>query len=289
MATATKKKSEGQATMLPISKIYVPENTRETGWEKKITELAASIKANGLVCPIMVTPMGADENGHEFELVYGSRRLAACQKLKHTTIKSFVGSSKLTNKDKFIMKLVENKDREDLTPLEEAKAYRRAIDEHNLTAKQLAKTIGKTDGHVSQRLALLKMPEKVQEAVADGTISSTHAREINRIKDPKEQEKLVEKAAKVPGPQFKEMIDEKLSSGKKSNKKTATTKTEKAATSSGGDLKVRRKEVKVILGKMDKALKAEADKYKKAHLKGFMLGAAWATKISGAKLPVRLD
>lgn len=288
MATA-KKKNEGQATMLPISKIFIPENTRETGWEKKIAELAASIKANGLVCPIMVAAMGKDENGHEFELIYGSRRLAACKKLKHTTIKAFVGPSKLTNKDKFIMKLVENKDREDLTPLEEAKAYRRAIDEHSLTAKQLAKTIGKTDGHVSQRLALLKMPEKVQEAIADGTISSTHAREINRIKDPKEQEKLVDKAAKIPAPQFKEMVDERLAPGKKSSKKSTTTKAAKTSANNVADLKERRKEVKVILGKMDKALKAEADKYKKAHLKGFMLGAAWAAKISGAKLPVRLD
>ena len=288
MAKATKKatQADDDSFVIPVSKISVPENTRDPGWEKNIGELQASIKEVGLICPILVAPLAKSVNGVDYELVYGSRRLQACQNLKHTTIKVLIGPKKMSQKDKFVAKLIENKDREDLSAMEDARAYERALKEFKCTAKELAKKLGVSDGHISQRLALLKMPNKVRMAIETGRISATHAREINRVKDPEQQERLVEKAAEMPGPLFKTYVEENVLQ----NKTTAKTKSSKSSGAPATPAAQRsKKEAVQALGKLDKATRKAVDageREKAAHLKGVIKGISWAVKLKNARLPV---
>lgn len=280
-------KSKGKPsvnTNFPISKILVPENIRDKGWDKRIDELAASIKSVGQLSPVLLMPLAKPVKGKTHELVYGFRRLAACRKLKFSTIKATFAAKDMTQKQKDAARLVENTDREDLSPVEEAKAYKGMMDAHKLTAKQVAQIVSKTDGHVSQRLALLRLPEKVVTAVETGDITATHARQIHRIKDPKEQEKLVDKAASMTAQSFEDHINEKLNPEKKSSKKAAKGK------STPSEKFQPRKTALQALKKLDIAkakAKEAANKEKTAHLNGVIRGITWALKLTkNAKLPI---
>ena len=285
MAKTKVSQADDDSFVIPISKILIPENTRDPGWEKNIGELQASIKEVGLICPIMVAPLAAPVDGLDYELVYGQRRLEACRNLKHTTIKALIGPKKMSQKDKFVAKLIENKDREDLSAMEDARAYKRALEEFGCTAKELAKKLGVSDGNISQRLALLKMPDAVKMAVETGKISATHAREINRVKDSEQQEKLVEKAASMPGPLFKTYVEENVLKNKKA-KRSKTAKNEVPAPATGTRSK---KEATTMMGQLDKATKKAVDageRERAAHLKGIIKGISWAMKLGKAKMPV---
>lgn len=280
MAPSKSKSKSDVNTHFPISKILVKENIRDKGWDKRVDELATSIKQVGQVSPVLLMPLSKPIKGKTHELVYGFRRLAACRKLKFSTIKATFAPKDMTQKQKDAARLVENTDREDLSPIEEAKAYQGMMTAHKMSAKQVANVVGKTDGHVSQRLALLRMPKKVIDSVESGVITATHARQIHRIKDPKEQEKLVAKASTMTAKAFEEYIQNKLHPEKKGKKaaKTKSTPTEKHQP---------RQTALKALKRMDLAKAKTDDKVKKAHLNGVMRGISWALKLTkNAKLPV---
>lgn len=285
---ATKKKGSASANPnFPISKILVRKNIRDEGSDKKTDELAASIKSVGLVSPVLLAPLSKPVDGKTHELVYGFRRLEAHKKLKYSTIKATFAPADMTRKQKDASRLIENTDREDLTPIEEARAYKAMMDTHKMTAKQVAQLVGKTDGHISQRLSLLRMPDKVREAVESGHISPTHARQLNRVKDPAKQEKLVDKAAAMTAQAFEEHLDSKLNPEKTPRKK----KGDKADTGGKEPAKHQsRKTALAALKKLDTAkAKAadEANKEKVAHLNGVIRGVTWALKLTkNAKLPL---
>ena len=267
---------------LAISKIYIPPNIRRPGWNnpKKLQELMRSIAEAGLKQPPGVFAYAEGKKGPKgetHELVFGQRRLEACKRLKWTTVPVVLLSSKSSSKDLFVSKLVENFEREDLSPLEEAEAFRQAISELSFTAKELAKRIGKTDGYVSQRLGLLKMPEKVQRAVQKEEITPTHARELARVTDPKKQEKLLQEAKRLPLPEFKEKVDQldakdkkHTGRGRKPKEKGGMVPELKAPPSA---------EVAAALGTLDETKKAaseKADKAGEAYFKGMIRGIGWA-------------
>jgi len=269
--------------------IWEEENTRDPGWEKKVSDLQALIKAQGLLQPVGVTIQGGP-NGEPFRLVFGSRRREACKRLKWSKIDAKVAPKKATQVELFFWKLGENSGRKDLTPMEEARAFRRAVDTYKVTAKDLARRLGKTDGYVSQRLALLKLPEEVQEAVEEGRITATHAREISRVTDEKEQCKLLKKAESMPVNDFKEHVADLDGDKRKSSNRGRKPREDKVEKDVGEKVGVRNEKESVkMLGTLDTHMKSAAQKdtpeakLQREYYKGCIRGIMWARKMGGAQ------
>src|SRR5882762_5426500 len=140
--------------------------------EQELEELAQSIREHGVLQPILVSqqPDGA------FQLITGERRWRAVQLAGMPTLPAMVKEA--TPLASLEMALVENIQRRDLNPLEEAHAFRQLLDEHGLTQEQLAQRIGKSRVAVTNTLRLLHLPEEVRQALANGTITEGHARAI---------------------------------------------------------------------------------------------------------------
>ena len=206
----TESKKEMSQPTLPLSKIFIPDNLRTKGWKKNLSGLVKLIKESGLKQPPGVVPYPENKSGPNGEthiLVFGFRRLEALKQLNWTVVPvTLLPATHSNEKDIFVARIVENFGREDLSPLEEAAAYKSAIDDFNFTAKEIALRVGKTGGYVSQRLNLLKMPDYIQDAVQKGEITQTHVRELSRITDKGEQKRLLEKAKHTKLTAFKEDI-----------------------------------------------------------------------------------
>lgn len=282
------KKDVTTQTTLSINKILIPENIRAGGWEKNLKGLADSIGENGLEQPVGVWPLPANqvgEGGETHELVFGFRRLMACKTiLNWTTIPVVFKAKKTTAKDRYLSALVENAQREDLSPIEEATAFKRGIDTHGLTASEIAKKKGVSNAYVSQRLALLKMPEPVQEAVANSDISFAHARAMTTL-DEADQVKLLRQAEKLPVSEFKEKVAEKTAaSSKKKLRKDGKEAAKRGRPEKTSAAKARTvSEIKVELGKLDEKKKAAVEKDDKAteqYMKGMMRGLGWAAGLT---------
>lgn len=152
--------------------------------EDKIKELAESIKQNGLLQSITVRDMG---NGF-YELIAGERRLRALKYLEYPTTKAIV--KELTNEQMATLALIENIQREELTPIEEAYAYQELLSINNLTQDELAKSLGKTQATVANKLRLLKLCSKVVDAINSKRITERHGRAMVKL-DPIAQEKIL--------------------------------------------------------------------------------------------------
>jgi ParB family chromosome partitioning protein len=156
---------------------------RTTIDEGKIDELARSIKANGIIQPIVVRP--ADEG---YEIVAGERRWRAAQRAG--LLKVPVAVRDIPDDRLLAAALIENIQREDLNPIEEAHAYRRLADDFQLTQEQIADAVGKDRSSVTNYLRLLKLPAEVREHVAAGTLSMGHARALLALPDDAAQRRL---------------------------------------------------------------------------------------------------
>lgn len=155
--------------------------------EQKIEELAASIKENGLIQPIIVKKM----NGY-YTIISGERRYRASIK---AGLKSIPAIVRMYEKSKMIeLALIENLQREDLTPVEEAKAYEQIMRELNYTHQELADRVGKSRSYVTNMLGILNLPEEVLKLVDEGKLSMGHARTLSKIADEK---KILEIAKEV--------------------------------------------------------------------------------------------
>ena len=152
--------------------------------EDKIKELAESIKQNGVLQSITVRDMG---NGF-YELIAGERRLRALKYLEYPTTKAIV--KELTNEQMATLALIENIQREELTPIEEAYAYQELLSINNLTQDELAKSLGKTQATVANKLRLLKLCSKVVDAINSKRITERHGRAMVKL-DPSAQEKIL--------------------------------------------------------------------------------------------------
>lgn len=152
--------------------------------EEKIKELAESIKQNGLLQSITVRDIG---NGF-YELIAGERRLRAIKYLQHATTKAIV--KELTEEQMATLALIENIQREELTPIEEAHAYQELLGINKLTQDELAKSLGKTQATVANKLRLLKLSKKVIEAINSKKITERHGRAMVKL-DESAQEKIL--------------------------------------------------------------------------------------------------
>lgn len=157
--------------------------------EQAITELAESIKEHGVIQPILVRRLG-----DKYEIIAGERRYKASLLAGKRTIPAIV--AELNDKDSAEVALIENVQRQDLTPIEEAVSYRKILDMGYLTQEQLADKLGKTQSTVSNKLRLLNLDDDVQEALLDEKISERHARSLLKIDSKQQQKEILEKIIK---------------------------------------------------------------------------------------------
>ena len=151
---------------------------REVFDEKALKELAVSIKEHGVIQPIIVRRV----NG-KYEIIAGERRLKASKLAGLETIPAVI--VEVTTKDSAVLALIENLQREDLTPVEEAKAYRQIMRELNYTQAELGERVGKSRSYVTNMLGLLELPEEVLNLVDSKKISMGHARALSKLSDKK--------------------------------------------------------------------------------------------------------
>ena len=157
---------------------------------KEVRELADSIKEHGLIQPLIVTPAaGSTANEPRFQLIAGERRWAAAKMAGLPRVPVIVRGA--TPQEMLELALVENIQRADLNPLEEASAYRQLMDDFGLTQEQVATKVGKDRVTVTNALRLLKLPQDIQGAIADESISEGHARAILGVSDTKQQKSLL--------------------------------------------------------------------------------------------------
>lgn len=172
-ARAGAEASEGAILQLSVAKIrpnrYQP---RRTFAEEAIADLAASIAQKGVLQPLIVTA----RQGGRYELVSGERRLRAAQRVGLATVPVVV--RKVEDRELLEIALIENLQREDLDPIEEAGGYRQLIDEFGLTQGALATELGKSRPAIANALRLLELPEPVQRMVQQGSLSAGHARAL---------------------------------------------------------------------------------------------------------------
>ena len=145
-----------------------------------LEELKASIREKGILQPILVRP---SENG--YEVIAGERRLRAAQSLGLEEVPVVIKD--VTNEEALVLALIENIQREELNAIEEAKAFKRLVDEFGLTQEQVADSVGKERSTVTNILRLLKLPENIQDAVGKNLISMGHARSLLSIEDEHKQ------------------------------------------------------------------------------------------------------
>lgn len=172
---------------LPISSI-VPNRfqPRSIFDDEKIEELALTIETHGIIQPIVVREI---HNG-QFEIIAGERRYRAISKLGWDKIPAIINN--LSDTETASVALIENLQREELSPIEEAVAYSKLIELHQLTQEGLANRLGIGQSTVANKIRLLKLPQVVQNAVMQKTITERHARSLIPLKDPEKQSKLVE-------------------------------------------------------------------------------------------------
>jgi ParB family chromosome partitioning protein len=154
--------------------------------EDKIDELASSIRENGVIQPIVVRKM----NG-KYEIIVGERRVRAAKKAGLKEIPALI--KEYSDIRALEVALIENLQREDLNPIEEALAYKMIIEREMITQEELSKKIGKSRSYIANMIRLMELPESVKEHVSRGTISVGQAKAILAIPDKKSQEELVKK------------------------------------------------------------------------------------------------
>ena len=153
-----------------------PYQPRKKFDEEALNELAASIKEHGVFQPIIVK-----KTIKGYDIVAGERRFRASKKAGLTTIPAIIED--FSDDEMMQISLLENLQREDLTAIEEAKAYKTIIDASNITQDELAKRVGKSRSHITNMLGLLKLPTNVQDLVLYNKISMGHARVLSKIED----------------------------------------------------------------------------------------------------------
>ncbi|HKK31191.1 MAG TPA: ParB/RepB/Spo0J family partition protein [Alphaproteobacteria bacterium] len=139
-----------------------------------LSELAASIKAKGIIQPLVVRP--SPDEPERFEIIAGERRWRAAQEAGLTEIPAVVRP--ISDRDALAIALVENLQRENLSPIEEAEAYRRLIEEYTFTQESVAEVIGKSRVQVTNTLRLLRLPPAVREMLGTGLLSAGHGRAL---------------------------------------------------------------------------------------------------------------
>ena len=167
-----------QSDEIPIEFLHPNKNQpRKLFDEEKIDELSQSIKQKGLILPILVKKI--DENN--YQIIAGERRWRASQKAGLHDVPVIIKN--LDDKEILEIALIENMQREDLNPIEEAEGIARLQDEFKYTQEELSNILGKSRPQISNTIRLLKLPQKVKEFVQNKTLSAGHARALVGLED----------------------------------------------------------------------------------------------------------
>jgi ParB family chromosome partitioning protein len=178
--TAAPKPAVGADRKVPIEFIGPnPRNPRRSFGEAELVDLAQSIREHGVVQPVIVRP--AKEAGR-FELIAGERRWRASQRAGLAEIPVIIRD--VSDRVALELAIIENVQRADLNPLEEAQGYQQLVDEHDYTQADLANVIGKSRSHVANTLRLLKLPDVIRDMLSEGQLSAGHARTLVTAADP---------------------------------------------------------------------------------------------------------
>ena len=174
-------------TKIPISKLRPsPIQPRRIFEKASIAELADSIKSKGLVQPILVRP--SKSNPGDYEIIAGERRWRAAQVAQLHEIPAVIRS--LDDVESLEIAIIENVQRADLSPIEEAAGYKKLMENYGHTQEALSEIVGKSRSHVANIIRLLSLPHSIQDMISQGSISSGHARAIMNSAFP---EQLAEK------------------------------------------------------------------------------------------------
>lgn len=157
-----------------------PRNPRRTFGESELADLAQSLREHGLVQPVVVRP--APVQAGRYEIIAGERRWRAAQLAGLAEIPIILRD--VDDRVALEIAIVENVQRSDLNPIEEAMGYQRLIDDHGYTQADLGQVIGKSRSHVANTLRLLKLPSDIREMLVDGALSAGHARTLVTVADP---------------------------------------------------------------------------------------------------------
>jgi len=184
----TQEHQEGGVRMLPLCDIQPnPRQPRRNFNEKSMEELAASIRNQGLLQPLLVRPIGPNLPG-KYEIVAGERRWRACQVVGLTEVPVLIRT--FSAQDTLAAALIENIQREDLNPIEEAQGLHILKEEFGLSQDDLASKLGKSRSAVANSLRLLTLPESIRPLIAEGKLSAGHARALLSVPDARAQEYL---------------------------------------------------------------------------------------------------
>ncbi len=198
-----------------------PYQPRRTFNDEKLSELASSIKEHGILQAVVVSPSGEDNN---YFLVAGERRCRAARlaglDAVPAVVKSFDKSTMLE------IALIENLQREDLNPVEEARAYKKLMQEFNYTQEEMARRIGRSRPSIANSIRLLSLPEPILDSLAEGLLSAGQARPLLAISDPERQQ---EAAKQIIDQRLSSREAEKMASGMNAEKPKARENPEKIA------------------------------------------------------------
>ncbi len=178
---------------IPIDKIIPnPHQPRRNFAKEELKDLANSIRKHGVLQPVIVTQIG-----DKYELIAGERRLRASKLAELEKVPAVVKEA--TEQDKLELAIIENVQRHNLDPIEEARAYRKLIDEFKLTQEGVGMQVGRSREVVANTLRFLDLPESIQEALAKGKISVGHAKALRGVSSRTTQTQL-----------FKEILSQKV-------------------------------------------------------------------------------
>lgn len=160
-----------------------PHQPRKNFNPERLQELAESIKQHGILQPIVVS-----KNGNQYELIMGERRLQAAKLAGLTKVSVIVREA--TDQQKLEMAIIENIQRHDLNPVEEAKSYAKLVQEFGLKQEEVADKVGKSRSAIANKLRLLGLPIEIQRAIVEGRITEGHAKAILAVQNPEKQRAL---------------------------------------------------------------------------------------------------
>jgi len=167
-----------------------PEQPRMVFDQQALDELSASIREHGVLQPILVRPLGPNT----YQIVAGERRWRASRQAGVDTIPALI--EEIDDDTALEIAIIENLQREDLTPLDEAAMYDRMVHEHGYSIRKLADKLGKDKGYLENRLRLADAPPEVRELVSLRKDSLSHAYELMKVEDPKKRRRLAEQVAR---------------------------------------------------------------------------------------------
>ena len=161
-----------RVTEVPISDVVANQyQPRKSFGDEKLKDLTASIKEKGVIQPVLV-----QKRGLKYELIAGERRFRACKALGLQTIPAIIKN--VQGKESLELALIENIQREELNPIEEANAYQLLISEFNITQEEVGKRVSRDRSTITNTIRLLKLPKEIQDDIVEGRLTMGHARAI---------------------------------------------------------------------------------------------------------------